>query len=133
MERRDAGSNGAKGGPIMMRKPCKKAIPVFMVIFFVLVGIAGFFSPITVAKEKREIGSNDVQGKVLSIRTNLFGRGTIEVKSDMTERVYKFYVGMDTVYNPDRHPVVGETIKVTYFNDEGQLKAARVQIVKILK
>ena len=117
----------------MKRKPLKKAIPVFMVIFFVLVGIAGFFSSSTIAKENREIGRNDVQGKVLSIRTNLFGRGTIEVKSDFSEKVYMFYVGMDTVYNPDRYPAVGETIKVTYFNDRGQLKAARVQIIESLK
>lgn len=117
----------------MKRKPFKKAMPVFMVIFFVLVGIGGFFSSSTVAKENREIGPNDVQGKVLSIRTNLFGRGTIEVKSDLTEKVYIFYVGMDTVYNPQRHPAVGETIKVTYFNDREKLKAARVVIIQSLK
>ncbi len=117
----------------MKRKPLKKAMPVFMVIFFVLVGIGGFFSPITVAKENREIGRNDVQGKVLSIRTNLFGSGTIEVKSDLTEKVYMFYVGMDTVYNPQRHPAVGETIKVTYFNDREKLKAALVQIIVSLQ
>jgi len=117
----------------MKWKPHKKAMPVFMVIFFVLVGIGGVFSSITVAKESREIGRNDVQGKVLSIRTNLFGSGTIEVKSDLTEKVYMFYVGMDTVYNPQRHPAVGETIKVTYFNDREKLKAARVVIVVSLK
>jgi hypothetical protein len=115
----------------MKRKPFKKAMLVFMVIFFVLVGMGGVFSPI--AKENSEIGSNDVQGKVLSIRTNLFGRGVIEVKSDLTEKVYMFYVGMDTEYSSNYHPAVGDTIKVTYFNDRGKLKAARVQIVKILK
>jgi len=117
----------------MRRKPFKKAIPVFMVIFFVLAGIAGFFSSSTIAKENREIGRNDVQGKVLSIRTNLFGRGMIEVKSDQTEKVYMFYVGMDTVYNPQRYPAVGETIKVTYSNDREKLKAARVVIIRSLK
>ena len=117
----------------MKRKPLKKAMPVFMVIFFLLVGIAGVFSPTTAAQESREIGPNDVQGKVLSIRTNLFGRGMIEVKSDRTEKVYMFYVGMDTVYNPQRYPAVGETIKVTYFNDRGQLKADRVVIIQSLK
>ena len=115
----------------MKRKPFKKAMLVFMVIFFVLVGMGGVFSPI--AKENMEVGSNDVQGKVLSIRTNLFGRGVIEVKSDLTEKVYMFYVGMDTEYSSDYHPAVGDTIKVTYFNERGKLKAARVQIVKILK
>jgi hypothetical protein len=117
----------------MKRKPLKKAIPVFMVIFFVLAGIAGFFSSSTIAKENREIGRNDVQGKVLSIRTNIFGGGSIEVKSDLTEKVYIFYVGMDTVYNPQRHPAVGETIKVTYFNDRGKIKAARVVIIVSLQ
>jgi hypothetical protein len=114
-------------------KPHKKAMLVFTAIFFVLVGSGSFFSPITVAKESREIGRDAVQGKVLSIHTNLFGRGTIEVKSDLTEKVYMFSVGMDTVYNPKRYPVVGETIKVTYFNEEGKLKAALVQIVVILR
>jgi hypothetical protein len=117
----------------MRCKAFKKAILVFMVIFFVLAGIGGFFSSSTIAKENREIGPNDVQGKVLSIRTNLFGRGMIEVKSDQTEKVYMFLVGMDTVYNPQRYPAVGETIKVTYFNDREQLKAARVVIIQILK
>jgi hypothetical protein len=116
-----------------MRKSFNKAMPVFMVIFVVLVGIGGVLSPITVAKENREIGHSDVQGKVLSIRTNLFGRGTLEVKSDLTDKVYIFYVGMETVYNPERYPAVGETIKVTYFDDQGKLKAARVQIIKSLK
>ncbi|MCJ7663889.1 MAG: hypothetical protein MUO24_06575 [Desulfobacterales bacterium] len=116
----------------MKWKPHIKAMLVFMVIFFVLVGIGGVFSPITLAKDNKEIGPNDVQGKVLSIRTKLLGRGTIEVKSDLTEKVYMFYVGMDTVYNPNRYPAVGETIKVTYFNDQGKLKAARVQIIESL-
>ncbi len=117
----------------MKRKPLTKAMLVFMVIFFVLAGIGGVFSSLTFAKENREIGRNDVQGKVLSIRTNLFGRGTIEVKSDLTEKVYMFYVGMDTVYNPQRYPAVGETIKVSYFAEQGKLKAARVQIIQSLQ
>ena len=117
----------------MKWKPHKKTMLVFMVIFFVLVGMGGVFSPIAIAKENRELGPNDVQGKILSIRTNLLGRGVIEVKSDLTEKVYMFYVGLDTVYSSNYHPAVGETIKVTYFNDRGKLKAARVQIVKFLK
>jgi hypothetical protein len=117
----------------MKRQPFKKAMLVFVAIFFVLVGIAAFFSSGTVAKESREIGRNDVQGKVLSIRTNLFGRGMIEVKSDQTEKVYMFYVGMNTVYNPQRYPAVGETIKVTFSDDQGKLKAARVQIIQSLE
>jgi hypothetical protein len=118
----------------MKQKPHKKAMLVFMVIFFVLVGMGGVFSPITVAKEDREIGPNDIQGKVLSMRTNFFGRVTIiEVKSDLTEKVYMFYIGLDTVYSSNYYPAVGETIKVTYFNDRGKLRAARVQIVGSLQ
>jgi hypothetical protein len=121
-----------KGGPIMKWKPYKKAMLVFMAIFFVLVS-GGVCSSITLAQDNKEIGSDDVQGKVLSIRTNLFGRGVIEVRSDRTEKVYMFYVGMDTVYIPDRYPAIGETVKVTYFNDRGKLKAARVQLIAMLK
>jgi hypothetical protein len=117
----------------MKRKPLKKAIPVFMVIFFMLVGVGGVFSPVTIAKENREIGHSDVQGKVLSIRTNIFGGGSIEVKSDQTEKVYMFFVGMGTVYIPQRYPAVGETVKVSYFAEQGKLKAARVQIIECQK
>jgi hypothetical protein len=113
----------------MKRKPYKKAMLVFMVIFFVLGGV---FSPVAIAQEKKEIGPNEVQGKVLSIRTHLYNRGTIEVKSDQTEEVYMFYVGRDTVYDPHRYPAIGETIKVRYFNDRGRLKAIRVEILKSL-
>jgi hypothetical protein len=117
----------------MKRKPCKKAVLVFMVIFFVLGGIAGVFSPIAIAQDNKEIGRDDVQGKVLSTRINAMGRGVIEVKSDLTDKVYIFYVGIHTIYNSPRPPTVGETIKVTYYNDEGKLRAVRVLIIKILQ
>jgi hypothetical protein len=117
----------------MKRKAFKKTMLVFMVIFFVLVGISGVFSPISIAEDNKEIGPNDVQGKVLSIQTHPFGRGIIEVKSDQTEEVYMFYVGRDTTYAPHRYPAVGETIKVHYFNDRGRLKAIRLEIVESLK
>jgi len=117
----------------MKRKPLTKAILVFMVIFFVLVGIAGFFSSSTIAKDNKEIGPNEVQGKVLSIQTHPLGRGVIEVKSAQTEKVYIFYLGMDTVYEPYRYPVIGETIKVHYFDDRGRLQAMLVEIIASLK
>jgi hypothetical protein len=117
----------------MKRKPCKKTMLVFMVIFFVL-AISGVFSSITIAKENKEIGPNEVQGKVLSIETHPFGRpGIIVVKSDLTEVDYTFYVGVSTVYVPHRYPAVGETIKVSYINDRGLLKATRVEIIASLK
>jgi hypothetical protein len=114
----------------MKRKPFKKAMLVFMVIFFVLVGIDGVFSPSTIAQGNKEIGPNEVQGKVLSIQIHLYGRGIIKVKNEQTAEVYTFYVGMDTVYEPYRYPVVGETIKVNYFNDRGRLQAMLVEIIE---
>jgi len=117
----------------MKRKPYKKAMLVFMVIFFVLVGL-GDFSPVAIAKDNEEIGPNAVQGKVLSIQTHPFGRpGIIVLKSDQTEESYTFLVGINTAYVPHRYPAVGETIKVSYINDRGQLKATRVEIIESLK
>jgi hypothetical protein len=108
----------------------KRARLVFIVILSViLVAIGGVFAPSTIAKDK-EIGPNEVQGKVLSIQTNVFRRGTIEVKSDQTAKVYTFYVGSRTIYYPHRYPALGETIRVLYVNDQGYLKATRVEIVK---
>jgi hypothetical protein len=112
--------------------PYKKAMPVFMVIFFALAGIGGVLSSNAIAKDNKEIGPNEIQGKVLSIRTHPFGRGIIEVKSDRTEEVYTFYAGLDTVYEPYRYPALGETIKVHYFNDRGKLQAMLVEILKSL-
>ncbi len=114
----------------MKRKPLTKAMLVFMVIFFVLAGIGGVFSPITIAKDNKGIGPSAVQGKVLSIQTHPLGRGIIEVKSTQTEKVYMFYVRMDTVYEPYRYPAIGETIKVHYFDDRGRLQAMLVEIIE---
>ncbi len=112
--------------------PHKKAMLVFMVIFFMLAGIGGVLSSITTAKGNEDIGPNEVQGKVLSIKTHPFGRGIIEVKNEQTGEVYMFHMGMDTVYEPYRYPVIGETIKVNYFNDRGKLQAMLVEILKSL-
>ena len=119
----------------MIWKPHKWTMLVFMVILaFVLVGIGGVFSPITIAKDNKEIGPNEVQGKVISIETHAFGRrGIIVVKSNQTEVDYTFYVGVSTAYIPHRYPAVGETIKVSYINDRGQLKATRVEIIQSQK
>jgi len=61
----------------MKPKPLKKAMLVFMVIFFVLAGIGGVFSPITIAKDNKEIGPSVVQGKVLSIQTHPLVGGSL--------------------------------------------------------
>jgi hypothetical protein len=118
----------------MKNQSFKHAMLVSMVIFFAaLVGINGVFSPIAMAKDNKEIGPNTVQGKVLSIQTGAFARGIIVVKSDQTGETYTFYVGKNTTYNPYRYPVVGETIKVTYINDRGRLKATLVEIIESAK
>lgn len=118
----------------MKCKAFKKAMLVYMVIFFVaLVGIGGVFSAITIAKENKEIGPNEVKGKVLSIQTGAFARGVITVRSDRTGETYTFYVGKNTAYNPHRYPAVGETVKVRYINDRGKLKATWVEIVESAK
>ena len=119
----------------MKWKKNKKEMLVYMVIFsLVLVGIGGVFSSITVAKDDKEIGPNAVQGKVISIETHPFGRrGIIVVKSDLTGESYTFLVGVNTGYVPHRYPAVGETVKVSYINDRGQLKATRVEIIESLK
>ena len=116
----------------MKHKAFKKTMLIFMALFSVLVVIGGVFPPISIAEDNKEISPNDVQGKVLSIRTHAFGRGNIEVQSDLTEKIYLFYVGRNTVYTPHRYPAVGETIKVHYINDRGKLKAIRVEIIENL-
>lgn len=109
-------------------KNYKKVMLVFMVILsLVLVNMGGVFSPITIANAK-EIGPNEVQGKVLSIQTHAAWRGTIEVKSNRTGKVYMFYVGRNTAYYPHRYPGIGETVRVQYIDDRGYLKATRVEI-----
>jgi hypothetical protein len=86
------------------------------------------FFPANVAWSKdEEIGSNQVQGKVTQFRTRA-RKGTIVVKSDKTGKTYTFYVGWNTIYTP-RYPGIGETIKVTYINDRGILKATQVVLV----
>jgi hypothetical protein len=113
----------------MKWKPYKKAVLAFIVILsLVLVGMGGVFSAITIANAK-EIGPNEVRGKVLSIQGHGFGRGTIEVKSGRTGKVYTFYVGKKTIYYPHRYPAIGETIRVRYVNDQGYLKATLVEIL----
>jgi hypothetical protein len=116
------------GGSIMDWKTYKKAMLALMVIIsLVLVGMSGILVPISMANAG-EVGPNTVQGKVLSIQGHGFGRGTIEVKSDHTGKVYTFYVGKRTAYYPRRYPGIGETIRVQYVHDRGYLKATRVEI-----
>jgi len=118
----------------MKSKAFKKAMLAMMVIFIVaLVGINGVFSPIAIAKNSKEIGTNMVQGKVVSIKIGAFARGVITVKSDQTGETYTFYVGKNTTYNPQHYPAVGEKIKVNYIIDMGRMKATHVEIITSAK
>jgi hypothetical protein len=112
----------------MQRCNYKNALVVLAVIIAVAFTGIGLFSSITVAKEK-EIGPNEVKGKVVSIETNVFRKGVIVVKSDQTGQNYTFYVGNRTEYYPRRYPYVGETVRIHYINDRGYLKATQVEIV----
>jgi hypothetical protein len=116
----------------MQWKPHKIALLVFLVIFFALAGISCFFSPIAVATDNKEIGPNEVQGKIIVIEIHQFGKGVIVVTSDQTGVIYKFYVGYKTAYiTPRRYPSVGDTIKVSYITGYwGKLKATRVETIE---
>jgi P pilus assembly chaperone PapD len=107
----------------------KSILGILTILFLVGMGIGGIFSTIKSAQAD-EIGPNQVQGKVTSIYTNVFRKGTIVVKSDKTGKTYTFYVGTRTIYIPHRYPSTEETVKVTYINDRGFLKATRVEILQ---
>jgi hypothetical protein len=107
--------------------PTKKIMFVILTILF-LVGMGNTFFPAKFAFAKdKEIGPNQVQGKVTQFSTRA-RKGTIVVKSDQTGKPYTFYVGWKTIYAP-RYPAIGETVKVQYVNDRGFLKATHVEIV----
>ncbi len=114
----------------MGRIRTKKAIvSIITILFLVGMGIGGIFSTIKSAQAD-EIGPNQVQGKVTSIYTNVFRKGTIVVKSDQTGKTYTFYLGRRTIYIPHRYPSIEETVKVSYIDDRGFLKATRVEILQ---
>ncbi|MCJ7547921.1 MAG: hypothetical protein MUP30_14080 [Deltaproteobacteria bacterium] len=109
----------------------KTGVSLMIILALVLVGIGGAVLTTLTIAHATEIGPNQVQGKVLSIQTHAgwgAGRGTIEVKSDQTGRIYTFYVGSRTNYYPHRYPYIGERVRVHYLNDRGYLKATRVEI-----
>ena len=112
----------------MQWRTYKNTLVVLAVILAVAFTGIGLSSSVTIAKEK-EIGPNEVKGKVLATHSQGFGRGSIEVKSYQTAKIYTFYVGIRTEYYPNRYPYVGETVRVHYINDRGYLKATRVEIV----
>jgi len=112
----------------------KKAVLVLIVLFsFVLAGICGVFSSRTIAQDNKEISLNKVQGTVLSIKIGASARGAIEVKSAKTGKTYTFRVGKNTTYYPRRYPSFGETVRVSYINHRGELKATLVEIMESLR
>jgi hypothetical protein len=113
----------------MDSKAYKKAAASFMVILaLVLVGMGGaVMSSLTIANARGATIYVSV-GKVVAIETNVVRRGIMEVKSNRTGEVYKFYLGNRTAYYPHRYPYIGETVKVHYYNDRGYLKATSVEI-----
>jgi hypothetical protein len=66
------------------------------------------------------------EGKVTSITTGAFARGTITVKGK--GEVMSFAVGRNTVYIPSRQPGVGEQVKITYSFIRGENAAYQVEI-----
>ena len=107
----------------------KAMVGIITIIILVGMGISGTFPTIKFAHAD-EIGPNAVQGKVVSIYTNVFRKGTMVVKSDKTGKTYTFYLGRRTIYVPHRYPTVEETVKVSYIDDRGFLKATRVEIIQ---
>ncbi|RLB07363.1 MAG: hypothetical protein DRG50_03090 [Deltaproteobacteria bacterium] len=107
----------------------KAALALIIVLSTAVMGMGSILPHSKVALDK-EIGPNEVKGKVLSVQINVFRRGTLVVESNRTRKTYTFYVGRRTIYYPRRYPNIGETVKVQYINDRGFLKAVRVEIVQ---
>jgi hypothetical protein len=107
----------------------KTGVSLMVILALVLVGIGGVVLTTLTIANAAEIGPKQVQGKVVSIQTHAAWRGTIEVKSNHTGKVYTFYLGSRTAYYPRRYPGIGETVRVHYVNDRGYLKATRVEIL----
>ena len=110
-------------------KRYKKTAASLIVVIAVVISVIGsavLSSPI-VANARRATIYVSV-GKVVAIQTNVARRGIMEVKSNRTGEVYKFYLGNRTAYYPHRYPYIGETVKVHYYNDRGYLKATSVEI-----
>jgi hypothetical protein len=81
----------------------KAVVTVITILLLAGVGMGSSAFPAKFAwAEAKEIGPNEVQGKVIDIYTNIFRKGTITVKSDQTEKTYTFYVGRRTAYVPWR-------------------------------
>ena len=106
----------------------KTGVSLMVILALVLVGIGSVvLSPLTVANARTATIYVSV-GKVVAIQTHVARRGIMDVKSNRTGGVYRFYLGNRTAYYPHRYPSIGETVKVHYYNDRGYLKATSVEI-----
>ncbi len=106
----------------------KAIVSLMLIVALAFVGIGSIvLSPLTVANARTATIYVSI-GKVVAIETNAFRRGFMDVKSNRTGEIYKFYLGNRTAYYPHRYPSIGETVKVHYYNDRGYLKATRVEI-----
>jgi hypothetical protein len=115
----------------LTRKAQKQILIAVAAVVGLLILIALIQNPVTYVQKRWygvEVGSNAVYGKVTSIAIGAFHRGTIQVKSFNTGKVYTFRVGRDTNYTPHRYPAPGENAEVYYIYDRGQLNAAVVKI-----
>jgi len=106
----------------------RAVVSLMLILALSCVGIGSIvLSPLTIANAGGATIYVSV-GKVVAIETNAFRKGIMEVKSDRTGEIYKFYLGNRTAYYPHRYPYIGETVKVHYYNDRGYLKATSVEI-----
>ena len=118
-----------KGDSIMDGKRYKKLAVSLIVVIAVVISVIGsavLSSPIVANARGATIYVS--VGKVVAIQTNVARRGIMEVKSNRTGEVYRFYLGNRTAYYPHRYPSIGETVKVHYYTDRGYLKATSVEI-----
>lgn len=106
----------------------RRAVAIAVIACLALTALIYILEPISRATAK-ELDPNVVQGKVISIITRVWRRGVMDVKSDLSGKVYTFYLGKRTAYSPYRYPAVGERVRVHYVNDRGYLKAIRVEIL----
>ncbi len=113
---------------MIYRRNRRAVVSLMLILALALVGIGSIvLSPLTVANARTATIYVSV-GKVVAIETNAFRKGIMDVKSDRTGEIYKFYLGNRTAYYPHRYPYIGETVKVHYYNDRGYLKATSVEI-----
>ncbi len=110
------------------RRNRRASVSLMLILALAFVGIGGIvLFPLTIANASGATIYISV-GKVVAIETNAFRKGFMDVKSDRTGEIYKFYLGNRTAYYPHRYPYIGETVKVHYYNDRGYLKATSVEI-----